>query len=41
MSEVRIGDAAGELAKAGVPVAEAEGFAGHARSMLDRENARP
>jgi histidinol dehydrogenase len=41
MSEVRIGDAAGALAKAGVPIAEAEGFAVHARSMLERENARP
>ena len=41
MSEVRIGDAAGELAQAGVPIAEAEGFVVHARSMLDRENARP
>jgi histidinol dehydrogenase len=41
MSEVRIGDAAGALAKAGVPIAEAEGFAVHARSMRERENARP
>jgi histidinol dehydrogenase len=41
MSEVRIGDAAGALAAAGVPIAEAEGFALHARSMRDRENARP
>jgi histidinol dehydrogenase len=41
MSEVRIGAAAGALAKAGVPIAEAEGFAVHARSMRDRENARP
>jgi len=41
MSEVRIGDAAGELAQAGVPIAEAEGFVVHARSMRDRENARP
>jgi histidinol dehydrogenase len=41
MSEVRIGDAAGALAAAGVPIAEAEGFAVHARSMRDRENARP
>jgi histidinol dehydrogenase len=41
MSEVRIGDAAGELAKAGVPIAEAEGFVVHARSMRERENARP
>jgi histidinol dehydrogenase len=41
MSEVRIGAAAGALARAGVPIAEAEGFAVHARSMRDRENARP
>jgi histidinol dehydrogenase len=41
MSEVRIGAAADALAKAGVPIAEAEGFAVHARSMRDRENARP
>jgi histidinol dehydrogenase len=41
MSEVRIGDAADELAKAGVPIAEAEGFVVHARSMRERENARP
>jgi histidinol dehydrogenase len=41
MSEVRIGNAAGALAQAGVPIAEAEGFAVHARSMRERENARP
>jgi histidinol dehydrogenase len=41
MSEVRIGDAAGALSRAGVPIAEAEGFAVHARSMRERENARP
>jgi len=41
MSEVRIGSAANALADAGVPIAEAEGFVGHARSMRDRENARP
>jgi histidinol dehydrogenase len=41
MSEVRIGGAAGALAAAGVPIAEAEGFVVHARSMRDRENARP
>ena len=38
MSEVRIGAAAGALARAGVPVAEAEGFPGHAASMQIREN---
>ena len=41
MSEVRIGDAAKALAQAGVPIAEAEGFTVHARSMRERENARP
>jgi histidinol dehydrogenase len=41
MSEVQIGAAANALAAAGVPIAEAEGFAVHARSMRDRENARP
>jgi histidinol dehydrogenase len=41
MSEVRIGDAAKALAQAGVPIAEAEGFSVHARSMRERENARP
>jgi histidinol dehydrogenase len=41
MSEVHIGDAADALAKAGVPIAEAEGFVVHAQSMRDRENARP
>jgi histidinol dehydrogenase len=41
MSEVRIGDAARALATAGVPIAEAEGFVVHARSMRERENGRP
>ena len=41
MSEVRIGGAAAALAQAGAPIAEAEGFVLHARSMRDRENARP
>jgi histidinol dehydrogenase len=41
MSEVRIGAAAGALAAAGAPIAEAEGFVVHARSMRERENARP
>lgn len=36
MSEVRVGDAAEALAKAGVPVAEAEGFKVHAESMSAR-----
>jgi histidinol dehydrogenase len=38
MSVVRIGPAAPALAKAGVPVAEAEGFTRHAASMRVREN---
>src|SRR3954471_22325919 len=38
MHEVRVGAAAGALARAGVPIAEAEGFAGHAASMQIREN---
>jgi len=41
-SEVRIGDAAAELARAAAPVARAEGFELHARSMEARirDNAR-
>jgi histidinol dehydrogenase len=38
MSEVRIGAAAGALARAGAPVARAEGFELHAASMEVREN---
>lgn len=38
MSVVRIGAAADALAKAGVPIAEAEGFTRHADSMRVREN---
>jgi histidinol dehydrogenase len=44
MSEVRIGAAAAELARAAVPVARAEGFEVHARSMearAMRQNGRP
>ena len=41
MAEVRLGAAAGELARAGAPVARAEGFPGHAASMEIRENPRP
>jgi histidinol dehydrogenase len=41
MSEVRIGPAAGELARAGAPVARAEGFELHAASMEVRENGAP
>jgi histidinol dehydrogenase len=38
MSVVRIGDAAAALARAGAPLARAEGFEQHARSMELREN---
>jgi histidinol dehydrogenase len=38
MSEVRIGAAAGSLARAGAPIARAEGFEVHAASMEVREN---
>jgi hypothetical protein len=38
MSVVRIGDAAAQLARAGAPIARAEGFEQHARSMELREN---
>ncbi|HEU4978255.1 MAG TPA: histidinol dehydrogenase, partial [Solirubrobacteraceae bacterium] len=41
MSEVRVGGAAAELARAGVPVARAEGFERHAVSMEVRENPAP
>jgi histidinol dehydrogenase len=41
LSEVRIGAAAGALARAGVPIAEAEGFPAHAASMRIRENGSP
>ena len=36
MAEVHVGDAATQLARAGVPIAEAEGFAVHAESMSAR-----
>jgi histidinol dehydrogenase len=36
---VRIGPAAGELARAAAPLARAEGFELHAASMEVRENA--
>ncbi len=41
MAEVRLGAAAGELARAGAPIARAEGFPRHAASMEIRENPRP
>ena len=41
LNEVRIGAAAGALAQAGVPIAEAEGFPAHAASMRIRENGSP
>jgi histidinol dehydrogenase len=41
LCEVRVGDAAPALARAGVPIARAEGFAQHAASMQIRENHAP
>jgi len=41
MAEVRVGDAAPALARAGAPIARAEGFTGHAASMEIRENPGP
>jgi histidinol dehydrogenase len=41
MSEVRIGPAAAALARAGAPIARAEGFERHAESMEVRENPGP
>jgi histidinol dehydrogenase len=41
VSEVRIGEAAGALARAGAPIARAEGFERHAASMEVRENPAP
>jgi histidinol dehydrogenase len=41
MAEVRVGPAAGALARAGAPIARAEGFEVHARSMEIRENQPP
>ena len=41
MSEVRIGPAADALARAGAPLARAEGFERHAASMEVRENPAP
>ncbi len=38
MAEVRVGDAAPALARAGIPIAEAEGFPAHAESMRARLN---
>jgi histidinol dehydrogenase len=38
MSEVHVGSAAAALSCAGVPIAEAEGFAVHAESMAARQN---
>lgn len=40
MSVVRIGDAAPALARAAIPIAEAEGFTRHAASMRLRENPK-
>jgi histidinol dehydrogenase len=41
LNEVRVGAAAAELARAGAPVAEAEGFPAHAASLRIRENPNP
>jgi len=41
MAEVRIGSAAPKLARAGVPIARAEGFPHHAASMEIRQNRPP
>jgi histidinol dehydrogenase len=41
MAEVRLNDAAPALARAGVPIARAEGFERHAASMVLRQNPRP
>ena len=41
MAELRIGNAAPALARAGAPVARAEGFPRHAASMEIRENREP
>jgi histidinol dehydrogenase len=41
MAEVHVGDAAAALARAGVPVAEAEGFSVHAESMSARIGENP
>jgi histidinol dehydrogenase len=41
MAEVRVNDAAPALARAGVPIARAEGFERHAASMALRQNPRP
>ena len=41
MAEVRVGGAAAALARAGAPIADAEGFPRHAASMRIRENPGP
>jgi histidinol dehydrogenase len=41
MAEVRLGGAAGALARAAAPIAEAEGFPRHAQSLRIRDNPRP
>jgi histidinol dehydrogenase len=41
MAEVRVGEAAPALARAGAPIARAEGFPRHAASMEIRENPSP
>ena len=41
LEQMRIGDAAPSLARAGEPIARAEGFPEHAASMEMRENPHP
>jgi histidinol dehydrogenase len=41
LNEVRIGSAGAALARAGMPIAEAEGFPAHAASLRIRENGSP
>jgi hypothetical protein len=41
LAEVRVGPAAAARARAGAPIARAEGFELHARSMEIRENQPP
>ena len=41
MAEVRVGEAGAALARAALPIADAEGFPAHAASMALRQNPRP
>jgi len=40
MAEVRVGEAGAALARAGLPIADAEGFPAHAASMSFRDRSR-